>query len=341
MANLDFTSEMSSIASEAFEIGREEAANAHLTDILSISTTLLPEIQIYRSKFNSAFLNFVDETEKTGLRDAIKEDREKGVEIKLYAENIKGKKANELASVMMEGLMLLNRVRSVLTGTTISTQFYHASDDGRMVPVNIANLKPVLSLYSASGTLSNPVNLAFEAEGEITELVDSLEENSKEDGIQHYLKIMDRAKDLYVDQLNSNSKTKRYTKFWDSTDAEILELLIQRKAKTLAIHHYTSYRRHMGNKGKQTTLLQMGDIGAIQVKYFGKKQKQVNVLRFSMLRNTLFKLEQAFSQQNLTLQKQQLKDIFLPKTSELHDEFSRELNRDAVEYFNSLFSKFI
>ena len=93
----------------------------------------------------------------------------------------------------------------------------------------------------------------------------------------------------------------------------------------------------MGSAGKQTTLLQMGDIGSIQVKYFGQKQKSVNVLRFSMLRNQLFNLENIFLLNNPLQQKQQLKEIFLPKTSELHDEFSKQLNRDATEYFNSLF----
>ena len=64
-------------------------------------------------------------------------------------------------------------------------------------------------------------------------------------------------------------------------------------------------------------------------------------MRFSMLRNSLFKLEEIFLLSNIKMQKQQLKEIFLPKTSELHDEFSREVNRSATEYFNSLFQNLI
>ena len=74
---------------------------------------------------------------------------------------------------------------------------------------------------------------------------------------------MDRAKDIYVSKLNEKNKGKQYEKFWDNKDAEILELLIQRRAKTLAWNHYEKYRKQMGSAGKQTTLLQMGDIGSI------------------------------------------------------------------------------
>lgn len=342
MGNLDFTSELSTTATEGISLGQEEASNSLVLDINSISQILLPRIRDFRLKFNNAYIAFAESTKLDNLKDAISPDFKKGIEVKLKTKDIQSFEANSLAAIMLEGLNLLNEIRSMLTGTTIATHFYYKGADGRVVPIKISNLKPVLSLYGASGTLSNPISLAFQMEGEIIDLSGEIQDSEDgEKGMEHYLQILDRAKDLYVNDLNSKSKNRQYEKFWDNKDAEILELLIQRKAKSLSWKHYKTYRKKMGSSGKQTTLLQMGDIGSIQVKYFGQKQKNVNVLRFSMLRNQLTQLETIFSLTNPMLQKQQLKEIFLPKTSELHDEFSKQLNRDATEYFNNLFSKFI
>ena len=340
---LDFTDELSSFSTEALEIGREEVGQQVTTDIVTIAQILLPRIQQFREKFNASYIDFVKETGIDRLQEAVKPDFAHGIQIVLRNKQVQGSQAENFAQVMYEGLLLLNEIRSMLTGTTIDNHFYYKSDDGRIIPINISKLKPVLSLYGASGSLSNPVSLAFQIEGEIIDLSEQIEnaEEDKEHNLEHYLQIMERAKDIYVSKLNEKNKGKQYEKFWDNKDAEILELLIQRRAKTLAWNHYEKYRKQMGSAGKQTTLLQMGDIGSIQVKYFGQKQKSVNIMRFSMLRNSLFKLEEIFSLSNIKMQKQQLKEIFLPKTSELHDEFSREVNRSATEYFNSLFQNLI
>lgn len=342
MAYLDLTSELSTTATEGLEIGKEEVVRSLSVDILSISQSLLPRIQNFRKSFDIAYTNFVIETKKEALQGAINPNFQRGVKVKLTSKDIRSQAANELAQIMLKGLILLNEIRSMLTGTSIATHFYHKSTDGKIHPIKISELKPVLSLYNASGTLSNPVSLAFQMEGEIIDLSGELQKGQEDtQDINHYLSILDRAKDLYVENLNKKYSNRHYEKYWDNKDAEILELLIQRKAKSLAWTHYQKYRKSMGSAGKQTTLLQMGDIGQIQVKYFGQKQKQVNILRFSMLRNQLAQLETIFSLSNPLLQKQRLKEIFLPKTTELHDEFSKQLNREATEYFNSLFKGLI
>ena len=341
MSSLDLTSELSTTVTEAISLGQEETSNLLSLDINSISQILLPRIQKFKNKFNNAYISFANSTKLDNLKEAIKPDFKRGIKVDLKTKHVQTIEANSLAAIMLEGLNLLNEIRSMLTGTTIATHFYYKRADGKITPIKISDLKPILSLYGASGTLSNPVSLAFQMEGEIIDLSGEIQNvKNNEKGIDHYLQILDRAKDLYVNHLNSQNKKRQYEKYWDNKDAEILELLIQRKAKSLSWKHYKSYRGKMGASGKQTTLLQMGDIGSIQVKYFGQKQKNVNVLRFSMLRNQLTQLENIFLLNDPILQKQQLKEIFLPKTSELHDEFSKQLNRDATEYFNNLFSKY-
>ena len=334
---LNLTEDLSATASEGLKIASDEVTNHLALNIQTISKNLIPRIQHFRQKFNHAYNDFVAETEIDVLKQAIEPDFKHGIKVKLSNQQIKTKSADLLAATMLEGLQLLNEIRSILTGTTIQTHFYYKGDHG-IIPIKISDLKPVLSLYAASGTLSNPINLAFQINGEIIDLSGELvEEKENNYDLQHYLTILDRAKDLYVNDLNSKNSNRIYEKYWDNKDAEILELLIQRKAKTLAWTHYKKYRQSMGSAGKQTTLLQMGDIGNIQVKYFGQKQKQVNVMRFSMLRNQLFELENIFLLTDPVLQKQKLKTVFLPKTTEMHDEFSKQLNRSATEYFNQLF----
>lgn len=177
MAYLDLTSELSTTATEGLEIGKEEVAKSLNVDILSISQSLLPRIQNFRKSFNIAYTNFVIETKKDTLRDAINPNFQRGVKVKLTSKDIRNQAANELAQIMLQGLILLNEIRSMLTGTSIATHFYHKSTDGKIVPIKISELKPVLSLYNASGTLSNPVSLAFQMEGEIIDLSGELQKD--------------------------------------------------------------------------------------------------------------------------------------------------------------------
>ena len=204
MTNLNLTTELSSTATQALNQGIEEASTSLSLDITTISNTFLPRIQKFKSRFNQAYLDYVNEldNDKKQLEQAVTPDFERRIKVKLKSKDIQSDKANELAAIMLEGLTLLNEIRAVLTGTTITTHFYHKGSDGRIYPIKISDLKPVLSLYGASGTLSNPFSLALQMEGEIVELCDEIQEDKKQNkeyDFYLYLEILDRAKDLYVD----------------------------------------------------------------------------------------------------------------------------------------------
>lgn len=334
--HLDFTPESQVIASQALELGGQDTAQALKQDITILINQLLGQVVIYRQRFDAAYSKWIMETHQNQLlQEAAMIDFTHGQKISISSKSIKNTASEEFATIMLEGLTLLNNIRFQLTGTQISTVFYIKDDAGKIKRITDANVKPVLSLYSASGTLSNPINLAYQIETECANGQNIIEKDEQD--ITHYLQILEAAKEKYLENL-SIQKNKSYKAYYDATDMEILELLIQRKSKSLAWTHYQKYRKSFGNKGIQTTALEMGDIGNIQVKYFSNaKQNSVNAMRFSMLRNNLHKLETIFQLTNSNLQYQQLRDMFIPKTGALHDELSKEINRIALQNLKQLF----
>lgn len=246
---------------------------------------------------------------------------------------------------MAKGHSLLLQMREALTGQKIATKFYVETDDGLYsIGEEQMQLGLVLSKFGGD-TASNPFSLAYGLDAglrsQTKELAKSGEfENLKQSNL--YDQIM-KLKRPYLDEKTKKTGREYSHIFFDSKDAEIMELYSQLAdtetgAAPLTIELYASYRASMGGGGGYASpFFKIGDIGLTQVKFFSMKNSRkniaINFARFSLLRDRFRELAKILNQTDERDIINDLSAFFTEKESNLSDSVSKAINKQAQELF--------
>lgn len=258
--------------------------------------------------------------------------------------------AIDFIRTLEKGSYILEYVRQLLTLQTITTNFTIKASDGEIyyTDKNMANYQLVLSTFGASG--NNFVSLAYDVniDSTIETLKSSIEQNLyKITGTDIYMRIME-VKDGYLADLKARhpERAKSYIPRFDSTDAEIFNLLQQRLKnadvsslnRALTISTYRKMRKTMGGRGGyRTTSTQLGDVGLIQDKLISQKTKQVNFARQTLIYNRFKELQRILQTQNMNEIKAGFLRMFTERQSRVGDNISKAVNREAVKMIRELF----
>lgn len=261
--------------------------------------------------------------------------------------------AIDFIKILYFGEILLQNIRDTIFGkdSHIDTVFYFGDGKGKMsrIKKEEVDYDIGLSVYGASG--NNYVSLAYDigrAKKENTIIEEDISQLSEN---KVFFENMSMVKDQYVQYLNTDPThnpdgTKNYTVFWDSTDAEIVELYLQTKKNLFPkskmkdggnLLKYKNYRQNFGRGGNRTTALQSGDIDNIQVKLFNKYQKSVNFARQTLVRKKTEELMRAFSiGTSKKVLQSTLKEVFLPKGDEDNLALTEALRREGNKALNKI-----
>lgn len=252
-----------------------------------------------------------------------------------------------------KGVFLLEYIRNILTNQTIETNFTVKGSDGEIYLIDKKNVsyKLVLSTFGSSG--NNFVSLAYDID--IKETINSLKQSLSEEEFKNkfiirdsdiYKRIME-VKDQYLEELKEQHPERTYIPRYDSTDAEIFNLMKQRLEnqdiislnKALTKNTYRKMRKTMGGRGGyRTTATQLGDVGLIQDKLVTQQQNRVNFARQTLVYNRFKSLEIALNSQDINSIKNTFLKIFTEKQSRVGDSISKMVNKEATELIKSLFA---
>lgn len=259
--------------------------------------------------------------------------------------------AKDFIRTLEKGNILLEYIRQVLTNQIITTNFTIKGSENEIYFSEKSNIPYtlVLSTYGSSG--NNFFSLAYNID--VNNAIKSLQENIEQEqykvtGTDVYSRIM-QVKDGYLEVLKKKNpkKAKSYVPRYDSTDAEIFNLMNQRLKngdlnelnKALTVAAYTRMRREMGGRGGyRTSQTQLGDVGLIQDKMISQRINQVNFARQTLIRNRFSDLEKALSSMNNREIKNTFLKLFTEKQSRINDNISKMANREAVKNIKELFN---
>lgn len=258
--------------------------------------------------------------------------------------------AIDFIRTLEKGNYILEYIRQLLTSQTITTNFTIKASDGEIyyTDKSMTNYQLVLSTFGASG--NNFVSLAYDVKinDTITALKSSIDQDIyKITGTDIYARIME-VKDGYLADLKAKypKKANSYIPRFDSTDAEIFNLLQQRLkqadisslSRALTVSTYRKMRKEMGGRGGyRTTSTQLGDIGLIQDKLVSQKVNQVNFARQTLIHNRFKELQRILQTQNMSEIKAGFLRMFTEKQSRVGDNISKAVNREAVKMIRELF----
>ena len=259
--------------------------------------------------------------------------------------------ARDFIRTLEKGNILLEYIRQVLTGQTITTTFTIKGSENEIYMTDKSEVpyRLVLSTYGASG--NNFVSLAYDinVDKAIQTLTKGLTENEKRQKMITSSDIYSRidvVKKQYLDDLNSKYPKKKYKPIFDSKDVEIFDLLSQRLAsqeisslnQALTKSTYIKMRKAMGGRGGyRTSSTQLGDVGLIQDKLITQKTNQVNFARQTLIRGRFESLNQALMTMNHSEIKNTFLKLFTEKQSRVGDNVSRMVNREAVKMIREAF----
>lgn len=260
--------------------------------------------------------------------------------------------AERFIQTLEKGNFLLEYIRSMLTGQNIITNFTikNNNDEIYYVDKSQASYKLVLSTYGASG--NNFVSLAYKIDipATIQELKNSAYGiNNNITGTDIYSRIM-QIKDEYLKDLEKKAimrgQKKSYIPRYDSTDAEIFDLLKQRLEsgdiqslnRALTLSTYQKMRRTMGGRGGyRTSSTQLGDIGLTQDKMVTQQINRVNFARQTLIYNRFKDMDTALSSLDKNTIKQMFLSLFTEKQSRVGDNISKAVNSEAKKLIKDLF----
>lgn len=262
--------------------------------------------------------------------------------------------AENFIRTLEKGSFLLDYIRSMLTGQSITTNFTIKGDEGEIYYVDKqeVNYKIVLSTYGASG--NNFVSLAYSMDVDTTiqQLKNNLMTGNNGKSITEtdiYARIM-QVKDEYLRELEreaaAKGKKKSYVPRYDSTDAEIFDLMKQRLeggdikslTRALTMTTYRKMRRTMGGRGGyRTSATQLGDVGLTQDKMITQKNNQVNFARQTLIHNRFKTMDTALTSLDKNTIKQAFLSMFTEKQSRVGDNISKMANREAQKMIRDLF----
>lgn len=259
--------------------------------------------------------------------------------------------AEDFIRTLEKGNILLEYIRKVLTGQTITTNITvkGSEDEIYMAEKSEVPYRLVLSTYGASG--NNFVSLAYSVD--VSAAIKTLQTSIHKDmykivGTDIYSRIME-VKDGYLDDLRSKNpkRAKSYVPRFDSTDAEIFDLMAQRLKtgdvnalnRALTVSTYRKMRKEMGGRGGyRTSQTQLGDVGLIQDKLVNYQTNQVNFARQTLIRGRFADLHQALMTMNTSEIKNTFLRLFTEKQSRVGDNISKMVNREAVKMIREAFN---
>lgn len=260
--------------------------------------------------------------------------------------------AENFIRTLEKGSFLLDYIRTMLTGQSISTNFTIQGADGEIYYTDKSqvNYKIVLSTYGASG--NNFVSLAYsvDIDSAIADLKNNVgKQNTLITGTDIYARIME-VKNEYLQQLEKEAaargQKKSYIPRYDSTDAEIFDLMQQRLtggdikslSRALTATTYRKMRKSMGGRGGyRTSATQLGDVGLTQDKMLTQKTNQVNFARQTLIHNRFKAMDTALTSLDKNIIKQSFLSMFTEKQSRVGDNISKMANREAQKTIRDLF----
>lgn len=330
--------------------------------LLEIFSKLRSTLENYIKEYYEAWNKFSEMTNIQKFKEDLKAASGKGyysekkVTDMFNAQEIKdGKIVEKFLRVLEKGFLILERLRELLTEQTITTEFTLKNTTGSKiyrVPKSQITYKLGLSAYGASG--KNFVSLAYNVQ--VSDTIKKLETEIKGTeviGTNIYKTIMS-AKSKYLED-KSKKTHKTYTPHFDHKDAEIFNLLSQRKLKQIKWTTYKTLRALMGGasagseederKGNKVTSMQAGDVGLIQDKLIQSGVNQVNFGRQTLIIGHIEKLYRALldleSNKNNSSIKETLLELFtVQNKSAIHDAITEEANNAAIKVIESIFKNF-
>ena len=247
------------------------------------------------------------------------------------------------------GKYFLSRFRTLLTGNSIQTKITVKTSDGVYV-VDEFDIKdcitPILSTFGGL-TKNNPFSLAYHIDVQLLKEKGLLNRNNEISGTIIYQEIW-KQKIPYLVQYKG--WTEEYAKSrlaFNSKDAEIYDLMIQMEKNApsstrgwLNVNRYAELRLSMGGSGGyRTSQLKAGDVGLIQDKMVSEKQENVNIIRQQMIKENLEELLAIVKMpmSNSILIKEKLKKIFTEKESNIDNDITKLVNKEAQQAIEKLF----
>lgn len=259
--------------------------------------------------------------------------------------------AKDFIRTLEKGNILLEYIRQLLTGQTITTTFTVKGSEEEIYMADKSEVpyRLVLSTYGASG--NNFVSLAYDVD--VNKAIQALTKGLTEDEKRQKMitssdiyRRIDIVKQQYLDELNAKYPDKKYKPIFDSKDAEIFDLLSQRLAsqdisslnQALTKSTYIKMRKAMGGRGGyRTSSTQLGDVGLIQDKLITQKTNQVNFARQTLIRGRFADLNKSLATMNQSEIKNTFLRLFTEKQSRVGDNVSRMTNREAVKMIREVF----
>lgn len=316
-----------------------------LQQLRMVTETYLKEYDINWMRFEQSF------NLKNRIETKMAEENLQSAYMRLRNQQGSDLIAKDFIRTLEKGNILLEYIRQLLTGQTITTTFTikGSEEEIYMADKSEVSYRLVLSTYGASG--NNFVSLAYDVD--VNKAIQALTKGLTEDERRQKMitssdiyRRIDVVKQQYLDELNAKYPDKKYKPIFDSKDAEIFDLLSQRLASqdisslnsALTKSTYIKMRKAMGGRGGyRTSSTQLGDVGLIQDKLITQKTNQVNFARQTLIRGRFADLNKSLAAMNQSEIKNTFLRLFTEKQSRVGDNVSRMTNREAVKMIRKVF----
>lgn len=316
-----------------------------LQQLRMVTETYLKEYDINWMRFEQSF------NLKNRIETKMAEENLQSAYMRLRNQQGSDLIAKDFIRTLEKGNILLEYIRQLLTGQTITTTFTikGSEEEIYMADKSEVSYRLVLSTYGASG--NNFVSLAYDVD--VNKAIQALTKGLTEDERRQKMitssdiyRRIDVVKQQYLDELNAKYPDKKYKPIFDSKDAEIFDLLSQRLASqdisslnsALTKSTYIKMRKAMGGRGGyRTSSTQLGDVGLIQDKLITQKTNQVNFARQTLIRGRFADLNKSLATMNQSEIKNTFLRLFTEKQSRVGDNVSRMTNREAVKMIRKVF----
>lgn len=353
--DLQSKDEFKDLAVQMYRMETSEAMQYLGGEIKETISSIHNQVIAYRQQFETTFKKFTTEDTmlykiKTASLDPSNKDRsDKSIIITQQELNKRMSTMREVINTMEQGYNLLHSIRYQLTGQTIETEM-SVVIPGRgtyRIPASVLKdkgfLTNTLSTFGG-GTISNPFSLAYNLDikamqNDMLFLEQYCKESDNIEQLDIYQLMKNSLKPAYLAQKSLETGRKYPNIYFDGKDMEIINLSIQTLRRggsfDLDLEKYTHYRKTMGGGGGyRTSFYKMGDVGAIQDKFFKLKSKErtsatVSYTRFSLLRDKFAKLDRILSSKYYSDVVKGLVNFFTENEKNVSDEISREFNEAA------------
>lgn len=346
----------SDVVREAYNTGIYDASNWQSSEFYtSVIVPLKVATESYAGEFDEAVRRYMEEngsvlSKMKNSLNPMRGQRSTKIDLANKEYNNNNNATNNLMATMLKGHSLLLKIRTALTGQTITTKFIVQTDKG-FYEIDEASIDSNLVLSTfGGGTVSNPFSLAYQLDQDLLQSSNLLTEDkeiSKTDILQTIMSIKPEYLELKKADWKAKGVDREYSNiYFDSKDAEIYELYQQQRGRTaLNALEYKRLREKMGGGGGHASAFyKMGDVGSVQVKFFNLtksgKKATVNFARFSLLRDRFRQLAQIFSEMDPIKMQIKLMEFFTEKEDNVLEGVSSAFNEQAQRALEDLFRNF-